>query len=265
MLRTAVAVAAALVALAFSMSTFERWLERGRRHELAWSISLGMFAVASAALAAGADGGWNGVTFRTFFLFGAILECSFPGAGHDLPARRAAAGRLDGRGGEPPRSLRRRRHRHRPLHPPLPHNELAQGSKVFGLLPRVLAGVSSGVGALVVFAGAVWSAVRVRRARVVVANLLIAAGTAIVGASGLLNSVVDAMTAFAVTLLIGISVLFCGFLVATTGTAGSTGAGVGGGAAEKRRPGIAGKAGPGGATDGPPNRTGEVLADTGAR
>ena len=34
---TAVAVAAALVALAFALSTFERWLARRRRHELAWS------------------------------------------------------------------------------------------------------------------------------------------------------------------------------------------------------------------------------------
>ena len=48
-----------------------------------------------------------------------------------------------------------------------------------------------------------------------VANLLIAAGTLVLSAGGLLNSVLDEMEAFAVTLVAGISVLFVGFLVAT--------------------------------------------------
>jgi hypothetical protein len=79
----------------------------------------------------------------------------------------------------------------------------------------VLAAVASGAGALVVLAGAVWSAWRVRRGALVLANGLIALGTLITGASGLLNSVVNAMTAFSVTLAIGIVVIFAGFLVAT--------------------------------------------------
>ena len=47
------------------------------------------------------------------------------------------------------------------------------------------------------------------------ANLLIAAGTLVLSAGGLLNSVLDEMEAFAVTLVAGITVLFVGFLVAT--------------------------------------------------
>ena len=72
--RTAVSVAAALVALAFAASTFERWLARRRREELAWSGALALFVVAAGALAAGAGLGWNGPTFRIFYLFGAILN-----------------------------------------------------------------------------------------------------------------------------------------------------------------------------------------------
>jgi len=72
--QTAAAVAAALVALAFSMATFERWIGRHRRHELAWSVSLLMFALASAALAAGAGTGWNATLFRLFYFFGAIAN-----------------------------------------------------------------------------------------------------------------------------------------------------------------------------------------------
>ena len=75
--QTAAAVGAALVALAFAMSTFERWLARRRRHELAWSVSLLMFSLASGALAAGAAGGWNGVWFRLFYFFGAIANVPF--------------------------------------------------------------------------------------------------------------------------------------------------------------------------------------------
>src|SRR2546427_6860935 len=75
--QTAAAVGATLVALAFAMSTFERWLARHRRHELAWSVSFLMFALASAALAAGAAGGWNGPVFRLFFFFGAIANVPF--------------------------------------------------------------------------------------------------------------------------------------------------------------------------------------------
>ncbi len=50
--------------------------------------------------------------------------------------------------------------------------------------------------------------------------MLIAAGTLVLGAGGLFNSVLDEMEAFAVTLLVGIALLFAGFLVATGGQAG---------------------------------------------
>ena len=57
MTQSALAAAAALVALAFALSTFERWLERRRRHELAWAVSLAMFADGSAAVWYGAAAG----------------------------------------------------------------------------------------------------------------------------------------------------------------------------------------------------------------
>jgi hypothetical protein len=216
MLRIAVAVAAAMVALAFSMSTFERWLARHRRHELAWSVAFALFAVAAAALAAGASNGWNGPTFRTFYLSGAIADVPFLALGTiyllggvRLGDRWAAGTTLFVAFAAGVVAVA-------PFTHPLPTDRLVQGSAVFGPLPRVLAAVASGVGALIVIGGALWSALRTRRPRVVLANALIAAGTLILGASGLLNSVVDAMTAFALALLIGIVVLFAGFLVATT-------------------------------------------------
>jgi hypothetical protein len=216
MLHTALATGAALVGLAFALSTYERWLARRRRHELAWSAALAMFALAAAALAAGEGVGWSGPVFRVYFLFGAIVNVPFLalGTAYLLGGRRwgdrwavavclfaaFAAGVLAVA----------------PFTAPLPAGTVPRGSEVFGPLPRILAAVASGAGAAVVFGGAVWSAWRIRRGRVMVGNLLIALGTLILANSGLLNSVLDEITGFVVTLLAGIAVLFAGFLVATS-------------------------------------------------
>jgi hypothetical protein len=105
------------------------------------------------------------------------------------------------------------------------------GKDVFGVAPRVLAAVYSGVPALVIIGGALWSAWRLLRhrspalagvertaaapRRLVLGNVLIAAGTLILSASGTLAGRLGKAEAFAVTLLAGICVLFAGFLVAS--------------------------------------------------
>lgn len=219
MLETAVAVGAALVSLAFALSTLDRWLARRRRHEAAWTAALGMFCIASAALAAGSQLGWSPGLFRVFYLFGAILNVPFLAlgtvyllGGPERGDRVAAVLVVAGAFAVGVLTVA-------PFTDAVPGHALPRGSEVFGVWPRVLAAVASSGGALVIFAGAVWSAARVRQRRTIVANGLIAGGTAILSASGLLNSVLGEMTAFAVTLLAGIAVLFCGFLVATTGSA----------------------------------------------
>lgn len=234
MLQTALATGAALVALAFSMSTFERWLSRRARpagsatparHELAWSVALLQFSLASAALAAGAGLGWNGTWFRLFYLFGAITNVPFLALGtvYLLGGERrgdvwaAIVGLLAAFAAGVLATA--------PFTAPIPRDTLPQGSEVFGVLPRVMAAVASGVGATVIILGALWSAWRFGRGRsraagsgrLVWSNVLIALGTAITAMSGLLNSVMGEMDGFAVTLTVGITVIFAGFLVATSG------------------------------------------------
>ena len=219
--RTAVSVSAALVALAFACSTFERWLARRRRHELAWSGALLLFVVAAASLAVGAGLGWDGATFRVFYLFGAILNVPFLALGtvYLLWGPRIGDRVAVGLGmlgtfavGVVVTA---------PFTAPIPRHTLVQGSHVFPVLPRVLAGVASGGGALLIVAGAVWSIARRRETRSIISNGLIAVGTLVLGGSGLFNSLLDAMTAFAVALMIGIALIFAGFLVATTPPAAS--------------------------------------------
>jgi hypothetical protein len=221
-LETAVAVAAAVVAVAFGLSTFERWRRSRRRHELAWSAALGEFAVAAGALAAGAQAGWNGPIFRIFYLFGAIADVPVLALGtvYLLGGRRA--GDRAALGVAMASTFAAGVVLSAPFRAAIPRDRLVQGSEVFGALPRVLAAVGSAGGAIVILAGAVWSAWRVRRdgapPRLLWSNSLIAAGTLVLGASGTLNSLFGAMTAFAVSLLAGIVVLFAGFLLATAGS-----------------------------------------------
>jgi hypothetical protein len=218
-LETSVAVAAAIVGVAFGMSTLERWLRSRRPYELAWTAALAMFAIAAAALAYGSQAGWSGPVFRVFYLFGAIADVPVLALGtvYLLAGRRA--GHLAAVGVAVGCAFAAGVLVMAPFRGPLPMDQLVQGSKVFGPLPRVLAGVASAGGAITIFAGALGSAWRVRRnhapRRLLWSNGLIAGGTVILGASGTFNSVFGAMTAFAVTLLLGISVIFAGFLVAS--------------------------------------------------
>jgi hypothetical protein len=111
-------------------------------------------------------------------------------------------------------------------------DELPKGSDLFGVAPRVFAAVGSGVAALVIFAGAVWSLWRVVRRRTpsvgvhrrtivdprrnAGGNALIALGTIVLSLSGTLAGRLGESRAFIVTLLVGVVILFAGFLVAST-------------------------------------------------
>ena len=213
----AAAAATTLVSLAFALSTLERWLDRRRPHELVWTIALFEFAGASAAQWWGASAGWDGPSFRLFYLLGPILS---------VPELALGTVHLLAPG---PRARRVQTGVHAwalvatgvlvatPFTAPITPGTLPQGSDVLEVLPRLLAGVGSGVGALVLLGGAAWSAGRLvrRRAtrRLAGANALIALGTLALSAGGLFNSVADEMTGFALAHTVGISLVFGGFLL----------------------------------------------------
>lgn len=216
MLDTALAAGAAVLAAAFSLATWERWLLRRRRYELAWAAAFAWYSAASLALALGLAGSWSSVAFRTFYAAGAVatvpvlaigtIYFHFGRRAGDAAAAVATVFVAVGIGVVMAS----------PFEAPLPAHELARGSDVFPAGPRLFAALGSGVGALVVFGGAIWSAVHTRRARHAVANAFLAAGVAANGLSGLLNSVLGEMRGFVVMLAVGIVLLFAGFAVATT-------------------------------------------------
>jgi Na+/melibiose symporter-like transporter len=227
----ALAAAATLVAVAFSLSTLDRWLRRRRPYELAWTISLALFATGAAALWWAETRGWSLASFRVFFLAGAVLNVPWLALGTvyllaGTPAGNRARSWLLFLSGLATGIVL-----FAPTKVAVRGSDFPTGKDVFGVAPRVLAAVFSGLPALVIIGGALWSAVRLARhrppalpgvtrapsppRRLVLGNLLIAAGTLVLSASGTLAGRLGKDRAFAVTLLVGIVVLFAGFLVAS--------------------------------------------------
>jgi len=213
----ALAAAATLLALAFAFCTLERWLDRRKPHEAAWSAALFLFASASAALWAGAAFGWNGLWFRLFYLLGAIVNVPYLALGTVYLLADRAVGRRVAVGVHAFAAFSAGVVVVAPPTAPIVATKLPQGSDVFGPVPRILAAAGSGIAALVIVAGAVLSAVRLSRRRatrrLALANVLIAVGTVVLGAGGILNSVLDEMDGFAVSLVVGITIVFAGFLL----------------------------------------------------
>lgn len=209
---------AAAVSAVFAALLSRAWSGRRQANLLAWAIALAMFAVASLATAAGMLFGWTPAWFRVYYLFGAILNVPVLALGTlYLLAPRAAAHlfavvvlvasvwailAVDA----------------------APLNEQAlrvsgvpAGSEVVSEGVRSLSRYYSYVGALIVFGGAVWSALRLvgsrelRLKRLAGANLLIAAGVLIVAAaSGFARY--GRGSIFAVGLAAGVVMMFWGFL-----------------------------------------------------
>jgi hypothetical protein len=215
------AFVATAVATVFAQATAVRWSRSRAPHQGAWTFALALFALASAALATGASTGWDEGTFRAFYLLGAILNVPWLALGtiYLLAGRhlgdRVKASLLVFTGLAIGVMLST------PIHGTIDPDTIPVGKDHLDALPRALAGIGSGVGALVVFAGAAWSAVRFARrrgpntGRLAAGNALIALGTLVLSSGGLLQGVVGHDESFALSLAIGITILYAGFVVAS--------------------------------------------------
>jgi hypothetical protein len=196
---------------------------------------MGLFAVGSGALWWAESAGWNLLVFRIFFIAGAVLNVAWLALGTVYLLAGVAIGNtvrwwlvwLTGFATgivlvAPTKQV-------------IVADQFPTGKEIFGVAPRILAAVGSGVPALVIIVGALWSAWRVARrknpalsatsartvvspAKLAIGNVLIALGTLVLSGSGTLAGRLGKDQAFAVTLLAGVSVLFIGFLVASNST-----------------------------------------------
>src|SRR4051794_1720903 len=213
---------ATAVATLFAQATGLRYVQTRKPYHGAWTVALALFALASAALATGASTGWDTGTFRVFFLLGAIVNVPWLALGTVYLLGGARAGRI-GRavllvftGFAAGVMLST------PIHGEISGTAIPVGKDHLDVLPRVLAGVASSVAAVVVLGGAVWSAGRFARrrdepgaARMCGSNVLIALGVLVLSSGGLLQGAVGKDEAFALSLAIGICVIYAGFAVAS--------------------------------------------------
>ena len=214
-------LAAAAVSGIFSGVLLRQWWARRKTHHLAWAVALAMFGIASLSATVGLVSGWNDAWFRTYYLFGAIINVPVLGLGTAyllLPRRwanRAAAAvivlSLVATVVVFSTSL-------------VPHaraelagHDIPHGSAVMPDVVRMMARYYSFAGFFAVVVGALWSTWRLRQQdaqhlrAIASGNILIAAGTFIV-ALGSGFAFYGEGWPFSVGLLVGVSLMFWGFL-----------------------------------------------------
>lgn len=204
----------ALISAAFGALMAGRYAARRRPYQIVWAIGLAMFAVANvAALLARTDGA-TALEYRLFYLFGAILNVAWLALGTlflltpPIVARWSLLAVL----------VLSMVAVVAVFSSPVDLTKAVDTGKGFEAspLPRILAGIGSGVGSIVLFGGAIWSAYgfirRRQQARRAVANLLIAAGVA-VAAFGGAAAFTGASGFVEWTNLVAITLIFAGFLL----------------------------------------------------
>jgi len=215
------AFVATVVSVLFAQAMLVRFTRGHRPQHRAWAIALAMFALASVALASGTATGWDQGTYRVFYLFGAVLNVPWLAMGtvyllaRPPVARRVLWGLVLFSGFAAGVLLAA------PM-APVHGTTIPVGKDVWAALPRVLAAVASGVAALVIFAGAAVSAWRFAHdretaghGRLAAANGLIALGTLVLASGGVVEGVVGHDEAFALSLAVGITVVYLGFVLAS--------------------------------------------------
>lgn len=214
-----------VVPLSFLATAISAWLFQSfavtavikkRPQDTIWAIALALFTAACVALSIGTSTAWDEPTFRIFYLSGAVLNVPWLALGtvttiaSPTVARKARSFLLFFTGLAVGGVLVA------PLLRPLPASGIPSGKELFGALPRILAAVGSGMGAVVIIGGAIASAWAVRSTREpeakrrMISNVLIALGTLILAAGGSLQGLLGKDQAFVTCTALGIAVIAIG-------------------------------------------------------
>ena len=199
---------------AFALAVAVRYMRQRRPSHLAWAIGLLLFAVAAFNGFLARSGGATDTEYRLFYLFGAIANVAWlalgtvfivaPRYGRVAVAAVAALTVFA---------------TYAVFATPVDLAVAVDTGRGFpdGSLPRILAAIGSGGGSIVLIGGALWSAwVFLRRrdqGRRALANVIIAVGVFIAAAGGTV-AFTGASGVLELTNLLGVSVMFVGFLLA---------------------------------------------------
>ena len=213
---------AAAISLVFGVHLLVRSGRRRSWAEAVWGVAMLMFAAASTALALGVLDGWSTAEFRVYWLFGAVLNVPYLGAGEVyLLSHRRWVGHVALVVVLAATAWAAAEVRTAPVDTEvLGTREFFTGREVLGedAPSRTLALVYSYVGVGVLVLGILWSALGMRgrpdlRSRFW-GILLIALGSLIV-AGGSAFAAAGNFAGFSATLAAGAAVMYGGFLTAT--------------------------------------------------
>jgi hypothetical protein len=211
---------AAAASAAFAAAVLRQYAARHRPYQLAWGIALSMFTVASLALTAGVAAGWTPLSFKLYYLFGAILNVPWLALGtvELLAGERVRRAYLAGLAVFTVASVVLVAMA-RVTAGDLAGRLLPEGKEFLPVAVRALAVLGNTVGTLVVVGGAVASGLAMRGRRDLrprfEGTLLIALGV-LLAASGGVFAFLASSDKLALSLALGASVMFLGFRRAST-------------------------------------------------
>ncbi len=206
---------AAVASAAFAVAVLRQYGARRRPHQLAWGVALSMFAAASLALTAGVAAGWSPLSFKVYYLFGAMLNVAWLALGtvellagpHTRRAYLAGLGTFTALSVVLVALAR-------VTSADLAGRLLPEGKEFLPVAVRVLAVLGNVVGTLVVVGGAVASGLALRSRRDLrprfEGNLLIALGV-LLAAGGGVFAFLASSDKLALGLALGASIMYLGF------------------------------------------------------
>lgn len=188
-----------------------------RPHVAAYGAGIAMFAIATWAFVYGITSGWNGVSYRTFFLFGAILNIPVLALGSMFLVVGRKSGHVMTIAVAAIAAISITLTTTVPFENPLPATGIP--SDIFppisaGFGPRLLAAIAGGTGATILIVLSLVSVVRFWRSnpRIVGGNALILAGTLVASFQGTVLALGEE-GAFALKLMVTATLLWLGYRV----------------------------------------------------
>lgn len=210
---------AAFIAAEFTLALIRRLVARHRPHLASWSVSLAFFTLGASALWYGTAFGWSDVSFRLYYLGGALLNVPWLALGQVQLLVKGEAARRWFLGVTAYSVFSAFIVAFSPLRARVSGFALPSGHDLYDPLPRLLVGVGNGLGALIIIGGValtIWRGRSQQGAATRSRSLgvgLVAAGVLVAGAGGAL-SFVGRSSANALAITVGVTVIYWGFIQA---------------------------------------------------
>ncbi|MEX1125672.1 MAG: hypothetical protein WD895_01200 [Acidimicrobiia bacterium] len=215
---SSLAFLAALAATVFAGDLWRDYRRRPRPHIVAYGTGMTMFAVATWAFFIGLNFGWTGPGYRTFYLFGATLNIPFLALGSMFLVVGRRSGHVMAIALGAFTAISTTLTATVPVANPLPESGVPHEIFAKGFGPWLFAVIGGAAGTTILVALALVSVFRFWRKnrRIVWGNILIVAGT-LAAASGGTGLALGEGSAFAVSLLAAVTLIWAGYKVASGG------------------------------------------------